>query len=236
MRAELRQIQSTASLYCQYTFSLVSTPVWHSQNNEAASTWVSFWIHVTVLVCVQVTIIYSFLQLIINSFLSCFIIYYYPHYFVCFPVYICTFLCMLCLYVVMWSQLCPISSSIYHFSSSVEEVGVSEPSGHSWKTERHTRVIQKQLYIQHIKVIFMWHRELCAQLTFTLSSSGLPGSDFCEGKACKVRQDSHIISDEHVRWNSINVRLLLTFFVCCISSVDLDLFFMCLCGEVVVGH
>ena len=29
---------------------------------------------------------------------------------------------------------------------------------------------------------------ICAQLTFTFSSSGLPGRDFCEEKACEVRQ------------------------------------------------
>lgn len=50
--------------------------------------------------------------------------------------------------------------------TSLEDDGVSEPSGHS----------------------------------FTFSSSGLPGRDFCEEKA---------------------------FFDCCTSSVDLDLFFMC---------
>lgn len=30
-----------------------------------------------------------------------------------------------------------------------------------------------------------------AQLTFTLSSSGRPGRDFCEETACEVRQGSH---------------------------------------------
>lgn len=79
---------------------------------------------------------------------------------------------------------------------------------------------------------------MCARLTFTLSSSGLPGRDFCEGKAYAARQDSHMICDENgdERAGGVNVRAPLTFFVCCISSVDLDLFFMYFCGEVVVGH
>lgn len=42
-----------------------------------------------------------------------------------------------CVYdeLVTWWQLwCSVGPSIYHFSSSVEDVGISDPSGHSWKS------------------------------------------------------------------------------------------------------
>lgn len=101
----------------------------------------------------------------------------------------------LCVHMYIVMHVVMMISSIYHFSSSVEDESTSAPSGHSWKKKKKKQKTHKsdtdtikntrrKAAFEHT-VIFIF---LCTQLTFTFSSSGLPGRDFCEEKACEVRQ------------------------------------------------
>lgn len=92
------------------------------------------------------------------------------------------FICM----VVCWSCESPFD----HFCSSVEEVGQSEPSGHSW------RKLKTHTYFY----IYIYMRFFSEPLTFTCSRSGRPGRDFCEEKACKLKYK--LTSTETFLWNT----------------------------------
>lgn len=77
IRAEVRQIHSTASLYYQYTSTLVVLPRRHSRDDETASATVSSCLNVTVLIWI-IRIFHLFpLPFLCNL----------VEYFACFPVY-----------------------------------------------------------------------------------------------------------------------------------------------------
>lgn len=103
------------------------------------------------------------------------------------------------------------NSFVHHFSASVEDKDASEPSGHSYRTGRKHEgfafatvswlqslqsVIQEcRIYFRRSSSPFRSAKMRRTKLTFTLSSSGLPGREVCEEKAYEKRQQCHRRSD-----------------------------------------
>lgn len=127
-------------------------------------------------------------------------------------------------------------SGLHHFSSSVEDMEASEPSGHSWKevgvgggswgksdpdndqSPENLCLAARRAHLHVIELWSAWQRLLWGKCL--------------QGEA---KQESGAWNPNKVFYLFFFFNSLLTFFVCCTSSVDLDLFFMCFCGEVLVG-
>lgn len=112
------------------------------------------------------------------------------------------------------------------------------------KNRRHTRVIPTQSKTPAGKLHSSTQSFLSSYAHSSPSHSPAPvcpGGIFARKRPVRWGRASHIRSASMRMKHSEACMsdFLLTFLVCCISSVDLDLFFMCFCGEVVVvlvGH
>ena len=202
-KAAWRQIHSTASLYWRHTFSSVC--IRHSQYNETASPR-----GVLLLTCdcfsVREFCVFSFTFFLIffytfNPLLINYLNVLSPSSLLCslfWDVTLCTYVhCNAWCYddLVIPSQPPPFITlaPLWRTRACRHHQDTPKKKKNKEKQEENQKNPKKKKKKKHpeescIRAHSHFYPPICAQLTFTFSSSGLPGRDFCEEKACEVRQ------------------------------------------------